>query len=433
MPLKRGSSNTVVSENIEELINSGHSKEQAAAIAYKKSGKDSQDNNTDVSNREYDINGYVEIKNNPISKVGVFPYSGSQIARDEEDMQNLGIQSDVIYYVYRPEEELSNEETINSFKQKPIIDEHEMLSGNDKDLTAPEKKGIHGTTGAEVYFDKKDGYLKSNLIVFSRKMQKLFESGKIQLSMGYRCLYEKASGVYNGDRYDFIQRSLNGNHIALVDEGRSGPEVAVLDHFKFTCDTAGINMADMNEEMKKEDAKDEMGEGSMTLEDCIKAIHRLTKMVEEKKSDTVDEDLEGLGETEDEKDDDLGTAKVSPVIDESEEESDKEKKKDEKKSSGMDMKLVMKEFAKRDQLALDVKKYTGGFDKAMMTEKEVAKYSLKKLNLACDSNDVEIAYLKGYLKGRSKSNVAVTTGAHAQDSKPMTKNFIDDLMYEGDE
>ena len=39
MPLKEGSSQETISANIEELIRAGHSKEQAAAIAYKKAGK----------------------------------------------------------------------------------------------------------------------------------------------------------------------------------------------------------------------------------------------------------------------------------------------------------------------------------------------------------------------------------------------------------
>lgn len=39
MPLKRGSSSRTISENIEELIEAGYSKEQAVAIAMRKAGK----------------------------------------------------------------------------------------------------------------------------------------------------------------------------------------------------------------------------------------------------------------------------------------------------------------------------------------------------------------------------------------------------------
>lgn len=43
MPLKKGSSREDISENIAELIRAGHSRAQAAAIAYKVAGKSTKD------------------------------------------------------------------------------------------------------------------------------------------------------------------------------------------------------------------------------------------------------------------------------------------------------------------------------------------------------------------------------------------------------
>lgn len=56
MPLKSGSSKKVISENIGELISSGHKPNQAAAIAYSKAGKSNKDNKG--------LNGVNEIFNN---------------------------------------------------------------------------------------------------------------------------------------------------------------------------------------------------------------------------------------------------------------------------------------------------------------------------------------------------------------------------------
>lgn len=39
MPLKSGSSDEVISDNIAELVKAGHPQDQAAAIAYKKAGR----------------------------------------------------------------------------------------------------------------------------------------------------------------------------------------------------------------------------------------------------------------------------------------------------------------------------------------------------------------------------------------------------------
>lgn len=54
MPLKRGSSNKTISENIEELIASGYSKEQAVAIAMKNAGKNKKKAKKKRSRRDED-------------------------------------------------------------------------------------------------------------------------------------------------------------------------------------------------------------------------------------------------------------------------------------------------------------------------------------------------------------------------------------------
>src|SRR5271163_736671 len=191
MPLLSGSSKRVIGKNIGIEISAGKPAAQAAAIAYSKAGKSNKDedlgdleNNSTVpevvpieSSKNYDENGWPEIKGNPISKVGVFPYSGSQIGHPD-------LEPDKIYMVYRPESELADEGTINSFKLLPFTDEHAMLGSEDDGLTPAEKKGVHGTIGQDVYFE--DGYLKANLKIFSEKVNELIKSGKKELSIGYR-------------------------------------------------------------------------------------------------------------------------------------------------------------------------------------------------------------------------------------------------------
>ena len=142
-------------------------------------------NDTDFakpSARESDVNGWAEIKGNPISKVGIFPYSGAQI--------NSDLDPDRIYMVYRPASELNNQKTIDSFKLLPWTDEHTMIGPG---LTPAEKIGIHGVIGEDVYFE--DDYLKGNLKVFSDELAGLIDSGKKELSIGYRCLYDMSPGV----------------------------------------------------------------------------------------------------------------------------------------------------------------------------------------------------------------------------------------------
>ncbi|XAO36917.1 head maturation protease [Pseudomonas phage WP1] len=57
--------------------------------------------------------------------------------------------------VYRPEPAVHDPEYIESLKNLPLIDEHEMLSGfdGDDDGMAPEDKGVEGIITANAYYE----------------------------------------------------------------------------------------------------------------------------------------------------------------------------------------------------------------------------------------------------------------------------------------
>ena len=179
------------------------------------------------SKRTVDWNGFMEVKGNPISKIGVYPYLGSEIQGAPDP--------DKIYQVYRPAEELSNAATIDSFKNKPLLDDHEIIGIHGMPA---ERKGIQGTIGEKVYFDSP--YLRGNIVVHSSAAQTLIKNGKTELSPCYGCDWIEESGVFEGKEYQYVQRNLRANHLALVEEGRTGPDVAVQDHRKFTLDSAEL-------------------------------------------------------------------------------------------------------------------------------------------------------------------------------------------------
>ena len=183
--------------------------------------------------RKKDLNGWLTVSDNPISKVGVFDYLGSEIGAPDPKK---------IYRVYRPAEELERNETIESFKLLPFIDEHEMLG---EGATPAERKGISGMIGENVYFEAP--YLKGNIKVLSSRTLDKVEGGKIELSPGYLSTYDFEEGVFEGEKYDAIQRNIRGNHLALVKEGRTGKDVAIQDHSIFTIDTRELVSMNLEE------------------------------------------------------------------------------------------------------------------------------------------------------------------------------------------
>ena len=372
-----------------------------------------KDSYTQDTARDYDNNGFFEVCDNPISKSGVFQYLGKNIPLADDPTK--------FYNVYRPDEELNNPETINSFKLLPIIDDHEMLG---KEATPAERKGVHGAIGQDIYF--KDGILYSNLKFYSELIKSKIEGGKKELSCGFKNTWIKESGVApSGEQYDFIQADIKGNHIALVDAGRMGKDVAVLD----------------NEERKIME-KEEL---IKLIKEIISEMKTTDKYPEKEDEQTKDMDPNGEkkpsedvepSKKEDDKTTDMEPDEIKTMIrdivkeymgskDEENKSEDKDPKAESKSEDSFDAaeltqkikKEMREEFSAKQKLHDKLSVHTGSFDHGEMTLDAVAQYGIKKLNLTADKGS-EIAMLNGYLAAAN-----VSTGSHTVDSVDPTQSL----------
>jgi len=372
-----------------------------------------------MSERQYDVNGFFEIKKNPISKVGVFPYSGASIGAPDPNK---------IYMVLRPEEELSSPETLASMRLLPWVDEHDMLGDSEDDnipLMAAEEKGVEGVTGEDVTYEDKTVF--TNLKLFSKALKSAIESGKKELSLGYRCKWDFSPGDYEGEHYDVVQRNIRGNHLALVEEGRMGADVAVQDSkdiFYFALDSKEFIMQD-------EDKKAEDMEGEVTLETLAAMVEALAgrlsaiegKKEEVKEEEEVEVEDEFGGKKGDEsksrrdyEEDEYGGNKGDESRSKRDYEGDEKEDEAEDEAvkavgdSLQDLKAsykkeVIQEIANRDRLANELSLHIGDFATDGMDLEGVTRYGLKKLKLEAEKGQ-ELSTLKGYLKGAGHSEVA---------------------------
>ena len=366
-----------------------------------------------MDKREYDTNGWFTVKDNPISKVGVYQYRGSSIqgAADPDKMYN----------VFRSPDELGKQECIDSFKLLPWIDEHIMLGSEENGLMPAERKGAHGVTGEEVYFDGET--LKANLKCFSEALANEISSGKKELSCGYRCTYEYAPGVYQGQAYEYVQRNLIGNHLALVRNGRMGAEVAVLDSLD-SLTQKELEMADEKEapEMGKEAEKKE----GITLDDAhawlAENMPKMKKMLE--MAGLKEGEAAGKEAVEDE-DKEKGDEKKAEDSDGTIEENAEEKSQ---KGSGMDAAeiaaKVEKNIAAKTALYKELSAHIGTFDHSDMDLDKMAKYGCKKLDLDAPK-EARAAYLSAYLKGKGTPSVAMDSAT------PREGNFVQRFLKGG--
>lgn len=378
-----------------------------------------------------DHNDFWLIENNPLSKVGVFPYLGRQISPD--------LEPDKIYQVLRPEEELSNPETLESFKLIPLVDEHTMLGTKDGMQTA-EEKGVHGVTGTNVKF--KDGLITDDLKIFSETLKDEIKSGKKDLSVGYYCRYDLTPGDYQGQHYDAIQRDVRVNHIALVDEGRMGKDVRVMDE-RITFDTLSEILQQQKENnMKLKGKRKKFAmDADVDKRELIREVMAIAAKPnddfeggEEEKIETIAKKLEemsynkseagtndencgededdikpveaGIKEGEDEDPDDTGedeNEEETPAGDEDPENKDEKGEDEDEEEKPVSMDSAIKYLAKRDNLIKKLKPVIGDNAKySSMTIPQVVKY-------ACDKLDIKpsLDCLEGYLKAH-KASVKVT-------------------------
>lgn len=169
------------------------------------------------SARHHDENGFLHVMDNPVTREQVAEYYGHEIPNWEA----LGLTADRIYRMYRPAEEL--EKAADTINRLPIYLQHQ-----DVDARHPEKGQIIGTMGSDARFD--GTYLRVSLCFIDQTAIELIESrDMVELSLAYFYKPDMTPGTWQGHKYDGIMREIRGNHLALVDEGRAGPSVAVRD------------------------------------------------------------------------------------------------------------------------------------------------------------------------------------------------------------
>jgi hypothetical protein len=349
-----------------------------------------------VTAREYDINSFFLVRDNPISREGIFPYSGAQIGAEDKDR---------IYQVYRPAEELAHPDTLASFQLMPIIDDHTMLG---EGATPAEEVGVDGVIGENVKVT--DGVMTANLKIFSGALAEKIKNGKKELSCGYRCVYDFTPGEWNGQKYDAVQRQLRGNHLALVKEGRMGPSVSVLDQMVFTVDAKELEPAmDEIKEMlavlaarmdaleaaaaDKYDEKSEMTDEEKAAKDAEEAA---AAAAEEKAAKDAEEAAAAAAAEDEDEDEGGENAAMDAVF--------KELADLKSKVSGMvvlDEAAVIKTLARKTSLAERLAQHVGTFDHAAMTFDAVVKYGVEKLGLKDVPKGAEAVALDAALQVRS--------------------------------
>lgn len=165
------------------------------------------------SSREYLDNGFLKIKGYA-ARTGIYDYLASELGLTDRNPND-------IIKVMRPPEEVFNTDSLASYSHVDVTDNHPS------ELVTAEtfKKVVTGTVTAP---GTQDGeFVAFEAIIKDADTIKAVESGKVQVSPGYTAIYDKAP---EGAEYDFVQREIRINHLAIVPFGRGGSHVKIFDN-----------------------------------------------------------------------------------------------------------------------------------------------------------------------------------------------------------
>lgn len=167
--------------------------------------------------RRIDADGRMHVEVSNISKATVNPYRGDEIPGWEA----LGLDPNRVYFLLRDPEELAR--AAPTFNNIPLLSKHIPVSAAE-----PQKEFVVGATGSNASYQAP--YLKNSLVVWDAVAIALIESEEQkELSSAYRYRADMTPGVYEGVAHDGVMRDIRGNHVALVEVGRAGPDVVVGD------------------------------------------------------------------------------------------------------------------------------------------------------------------------------------------------------------
>ena len=218
------------------------------------------------SKRTIDDNGYMHVSLTPISKAQVSPYLGKELEGWEEQK----LEPDRIYYGLRDPDELKK--AAPTFNGMPLL-----LNHHEMDANVQPKEFVVGSTGTDAEFDAP--YLMNSLsITDADAVQRVQDGTMKELSCCYFFTADFTPGTYkeNGQNvpYDFVMRNIRGNHVALVEQGRAGHDVAVADELKEELKKRGKLKVQKKMTKKAKDAALEKMKAAMAA-DSKKAIDEI--------------------------------------------------------------------------------------------------------------------------------------------------------------
>ena len=150
-----------------------------------------------------------------IARVGIQQYLESQV-KDNGNPEK-------VVNVMRLPEEVFCPESLRSMSNLTITNDHPANGVINSSTWKKLAVGFGGEVAQE------GDHISTTLTITDAAAIKEWKNGRKEISMGYSCEDYYEPGDWKGVKYEYVQRNIIGNHIALVDRGRCGGSCRTLD------------------------------------------------------------------------------------------------------------------------------------------------------------------------------------------------------------
>jgi len=158
-----------------------------------------------------------------VTSIGVFTYKNADGSTQKE---------------LRLPEEVFDPESIETLKMKPMTNLHPTEIVTSENVKKYQVGNTGSNPGSETQWQRADYdyskmtdgiHLAIDIMIMEAKAISDAQAGRQALSCGYKCELEpaKPGAVWCGMNYDFIQRKIRYNHVAIVDQARAGDAAAI--------------------------------------------------------------------------------------------------------------------------------------------------------------------------------------------------------------
>lgn len=169
-----------------------------------------------VTSREVTDEGFLRVPGR-VARTGIQQYLRKELQLDGDP--------NAVVNVYRSPDEVFKAESLDSYNCADITIRHPGDLVNSKTYSSSSKGVVRGS-------GRQDGdFVVADLIIKDHEAIEAINNGMAELSAGYTAEYIAMDGTTeSGDNYQYIQRDIKINHIALIERARAGRQARIFDN-----------------------------------------------------------------------------------------------------------------------------------------------------------------------------------------------------------